>query len=500
MGTDVIIAGAGPVGLMLAGELRLHGLDVVVFERRAEPSGESRGVGFTRRAAEVLDQRGLLTRLGDIEIGDQGHFGGVPIDFTMLDDNHFGVRGVPQYRTETMLENWALEIGVTIRRGYEVVDFSDTGDGVDVVVAGPAGRAEHRACYLVGCDGGRSTVRKLAGIDFPGSEATRGMYVADISGPEIRPRPVGERVKDGMVLAVRLEEGVDRIIMHPDGQPPRDVTSVTYAEIAASWKRLTGQDVSDAEVHWISAFTNATRQAAEYRRGRVFLCGDSTHIHVPAGAQGLSVGLQDAVNLGWKLAAAVNGWAPEGLLDTYHAERHPVGRRLLRSTRAQSQLYLTGDEMRPMKTVMRELAQVPEAAHLLAGMVSGLEIRYDVGATGHSMLGLRLRPDLELQLPDGGRAQVSELLRPARGVLVDVGASGGAARSAAAWSDRIDIVRGSWVPKDIGSRHDPVESVLLRPDGHVAWAGPGGGDLTAALTRWFGSADVAASRPVAAAS
>ncbi len=503
MGTGVIIAGAGPVGLMLAGELKLWGVDVEVHEQRSAPSGESRGVGFTRRAAEVFDQRGLLERLGEIEIGTQGHFGGVVVDFDRLDDIHFGIRGVPQYRIEAMLEAWVTDLGVRVGRGLAVVDFREDEDGIVVVTDGAEGRAEHRAQYLVGCDGGRSTVRKLAGIEFPGRAATRGMYVADIAGCDIRPRPVGERVPGGMVMAIRLEEGVDRIIIHPDGQPPRDNAEVTFTEIADSWQRLTGQSVHHADVRWVSAFTNTTRQAAEYRRGRVLLAGDSTHIHVPAGAQGLSVGVQDAVNLGWKLAATVNGWAPEGLLDTFHTERHPVGQRLLRSTLAQSQLYLTGDEMEPVRKVMRELAQIPEAAHALAGMVSGLEVRYDVGATGHPLLGVRLRPDREFQCADGSRTKAVTLLHPGRGVLIDTG-SGEAGRIAAAWSDRVDVVAGSWIASEATTRQPEPKSLLVRPDGHIIWAEPDGGDLREALQRWFGEplADATADegRTVAAAS
>lgn len=493
MGTGVIIAGAGPVGLMLAGELRLAGVDVTVYEKLTGPSGESRGVGFTRRCAEVFNQRGLLERLGDIEIGREGHFGGVRIDFGMLEDNHFGIRGVPQYRIEEVLENWVGEMGLTVRRGYEVTGFRETDDGVVALVEGPEGPEEHTAQYLVGCDGGRSVIRKAAGIDFPGREATRGMYVADVVGCDIPTRAIGERVEGGMVMAIRLEEGVDRIIIHPDGVPPHDDrTKLTFAEVADSWQSLTGQSLHHAEARWVSAFTNATRQAAEYRRGRVFLSGDSTHIHIPAGAQGLSVGVQDAVNLGWKLAAAVNGWAPEGLLDTYHLERHPVGARLVRNTLAQASLYLTGDEMEPLRSVMRELVRYPDAARHLAGMVSGLDVCYEVGATGHRLLGRRM-PDRELKLADGSPSRITELLHPARGVLINGGDSAQIDEIAAGWSDRVDVVNANWAPSgDAEDGQGPVESVLIRPDGHVVWTSPDGGELAEALPRWFGPARHAA--------
>ncbi|HEV2778132.1 MAG TPA: FAD-dependent monooxygenase [Actinophytocola sp.] len=493
MGTAVIVVGAGPVGLMLAGELRLAGVDVVIYEKRPAPSGESRGVGFTRRAAEVFDQRGLLERM-DATVSSWGHFGGVRIDFGMVDDVHFGIQGVPQYRTESVLGEWVTQLGVPVRRGYEFVDLRQTDNAVVAVLDGPNGREEHTAQYLVGCDGGRSTVRKVVGIDFPGRKATRGMYVADVVGADIRPRPVGERVPDGMVLAIKLEENVTRIVVHPDDLLPRDPETVTFTEIADSWQRLTGQSLHGAEARWISAFTNATRQAAEYRRGRVFLAGDSAHIHIPAGAVGLSTGVQDAVNLGWKLAAAVNGWGSDELLDTYHSERHPIGKRVLRNTLAQASLYLSGDEMEPVRKVMRELVSYPDVARHMAGMVSGLEIRYDVGASGHPLLGLRM-PPRDLELADGCRTRIPDLLRTARGVLITTEPRPDLSRLAAGWSDRIDLITASWLPTDTYPAHTAPDAALVRPDGHVVWAAPGGGDLAKALYRWFGKANADTGTP-----
>lgn len=492
MGTAVIIVGAGPVGLMLAGELRLGGVDVVVYEQRITPSGESRGLGFTARAAEVFNQRGLLTRFGKIEMGEQGHFGGVRIDFGMLEDCHFGVRGVPQYRIERVLEKWTQELGASVLRGHAVTGLRETAQGVVAVVDGPGGRNENTADYLVGCDGGRSTVRQLGGFDFPGTDATRGMYLADVVGCDIRPRYIGERVPGGMVMSARLENGVDRITIHEDGAPPPDSKrSPTFTEVADTWQRLTGESIHGGEARWVSAFTDATRQATEYRRGRVLLAGDAAHIHLPAGAQGLSVGVQDAVNLGWKLAATIKGWAPDGLLDTYHDERHPVGARVLRNTRAQGKLYLSGDEIEPLRGVLSELVTIPDAARHLAGMVSGLDIRYDVGSSGHPLLGARM-PDRELEILDGSRMRVADMLHQARGVLISVDNSREMNRLTAGWSDRVDVVTASWVRTSTAGRQAATDSVLIRPDGYVVWASPGGGDLLEALHRWFGSARVAA--------
>ncbi|HEU5270247.1 MAG TPA: FAD-dependent monooxygenase [Jatrophihabitans sp.] len=497
MDSEVIVIGAGPVGLMLAGELKLGGADVVLYEQRSEPTGESRGIGFTRRAAEVFDQRGLLERLGDYEIGDQVHFGGVRIDSAILDDNHAGVRGVPQSRIEEMLGAWVAELGVPVLREHAFRGYREVADGVLVDIEGPAGRTERRCAYLVGCDGGRSAVRQAAGIDFPGVPATRGMYVADVRGCNIRPRVIGERVPGGMVMAIKLQDGIDRIIIHPDTLEPRDAGAVSFAEIADSWQELTGESIHHGEPTWISAFTNATRQAAEYRRGRVLLAGDATHIHIPAGAQGLSTGVQDAVNLGWKLAATVRGLAREDLLDSYHAERHPAGARLLRNTLAQAAIYLAGPEMDPLRSVLGELVRYPEPARHLAGMVSAVSTRYDMHCDStNPMLGVRLPTDWQLELAGGGRVRVAELLRPARGLFITTHTASAdsrvedASRLAADWSDRIDLVHGRWLPSGdpTDDKQASVHAALVRPDGYLAWVAPGGAGPAEALQRWFGSA------------
>jgi 2-polyprenyl-6-methoxyphenol hydroxylase-like FAD-dependent oxidoreductase len=499
---SVVVIGAGPVGLMLAGELRLGGVDVVVYEKLPAPTGESRALGFNRRAAEVFDQRGLLTRLGDFVWGPQGHFGGVRIDLSLLDENHNGVLGLPQSRTEKLLEDWVAELGVPVRRGYEAVGFREAADGVVVSFDGPDGRCEDVAEYLAGCDGGHSTVRTLAGIEAPGWEATRGMYTAEITEVEIRQRPIGERLPGGsMVVCARLGDGRYRIVIHDKGLPTRpDPGALTFTEVADAWQRLTGESIHRAQAHWMWACDNGAGLAAEYRRGRVFLAGDAAHRIPPLAAWGLSAGLQDAVNLGWKLAATINGWAPGGLLDSYHAERHPLGQQLMRNVQAASMLYLSGDEMEPLRSVMRELVAYRDAAAHLAGMVSGLGIRYDVGSGEHPLLGLRMSPDRELDLAGGSRTRVAELLYPGRGVFITTGGRGEAARLAAGWADRVDIVTGSWVAAQVPGADAGLEEVLIRPDGYVVWAAPGCGDLSGALGRWFGSARAAvtAARPAAA--
>ena len=498
MRTGVIVVGAGPVGLMLAGELHLGGVDVTVYDRLTAPTGESRALGFNRRAAESLDQRGLLPRLGEFRWGPMGHFGGVRFDLGMLDENHSGVLGLSQARTEEALESWLADLGVPVRRGHEVTGLRETSDGVVVAFDGPDGPGEDTAAYVVGCDGARSTVRALAGIEAPGWEATRGMYTAEITGVALRPRPIGERIPGGsMVVCTPLGDGRFRIVIHDKSLPPRpDPGALTFPQVADAWERLTGESVHHARPLWLWATGNEAGLAAEYRRGRVLLAGDAAHEMPPLAAWGLSAGLQDAVNLGWKLAATINGWASDGLLDTYHAERHPIGRDLIRNARAASMLYLGDADVDPMRGVMGELVAYKDAAGHLAGIVSGLGIRYDMGTGENPLLGLRMPPDRELVLPDGSRTRAGELLHTARGVLVTDG-SGPAGWLAEGWADRIDIVTGTWADGDAA-----LDAVLIRPDGYVAWTSPGTGrDLTDALSHWFGAArrtvTAHAGRPVA---
>ncbi len=492
MDAPVIVVGAGPSGLVLAAELRLGGVEVIVVDKLEAPTGESRGLGFTARTLELFDQRGLVPRFGDIETSALGHFGGIPLDYSILPGAHFGARGIPQARTEAVLGEWAAELGADIRRGYEVVGLTDEGDHVDVEVEGPQGRSVLRARYVVGCDGGRSVVRKLAGFDFPGTEATMEMFLADIEGCNLRARQIGEKKPGGMVMSAPLGDGVDRIIVCEHGTPPqRRDGAPEFSEVADAWQRITGEDIHGGTPHWISSFGDATRHATEYRRGSVFLAGDAAHVHLPAGGQGLSVSVQDTMNLGWKLAATIRGWAPPELLDSYHNERHPVGARLLINTQAQGLLYLSGTEVEPLRTVFAELMAFPEVGKHLAGMVSGLAITYDVGPGDHPLLGRRI-PHQEL-VGETGKTTTVELLHTARGVLLDFADSARLRAAAAAWSDRVDVV--TLTPHDL-SDDSPLlatAAVLVRPDGYVAWAAYGDEDPTPALLRWFGQPSSSAS-------
>jgi 2-polyprenyl-6-methoxyphenol hydroxylase-like FAD-dependent oxidoreductase len=487
--TGVIIVGAGPVGLLLAGELRLGGVEVAVYEKLSARSGESRALGFNRRAAESLAQRGLLSRLAPFRWGPMGHFGGVRFDLGMLDEDHSGVLGLSQARTEEMLEGWLAELGVPVRRGHEMTGLRETADGVTVSFAGPDGPREATAAYVVGCDGPHSAVRAAAGITVTGRAATRGMYTAEISDVTLRPRPIGERLPGGnMVVCTPLGEGRYRVVVHDRTLPPDpDPGTLTFDRVADAWQRLTGESIHGARPLWLWACGNAAGLADRYRQGRVLLAGDAAHAMPPLAAWGLSAGLQDAANLGWKLALVLTGRAPDALLETYHAERHPVGAALVRNAQAASMLYLGDDAMDPVREVLGELVARKDAAGQLAGVVSGLGIRYPMGPGGHPLLGLRMPPDQEIRRTDGTTARVADLLLPARGILLITGDDATAtktARTADAWNDHVDTITGTWTHPP----HTPLDAVLIRPDGYTAWTSPGTThDLTHALTHWFGT-------------
>ncbi|MEU8590489.1 FAD-dependent monooxygenase [Streptomyces sp. NPDC048664] len=480
---DVIISGAGPSGLMLAGELRLQGISVIVLDRLAEPMQQSRALGFSARTIEEFGQRGLLSEFGDMETIPVGHFGGLPIDYRIIEGGNFGVRGVPQSRTEAIIDKWATGLGADIRRGHELVGMAQDEDGVRVEVAEPDGVRTLRAAYLVGCDGARSTVRRLAGIDFPGASATIEMKMADVAGVQLRLRPTGEVGESGMVVVLPLGPGATRVVVFERGAGVRPTQEPpTFDEVASAFQRVTGEDISGATPLWTSYFTDASRQAASYRAGRVFLAGDAAHIHLPIGAQGISAGVGDVVNLGWKLAAALRGHAPEGLLDTYHAERHPVGARIVFNTLVQRTLYLGGPEAQPLRDLFAELVQIEEVRLHLVGLVTGLDITYGAAPGDHPLLGHRL-PDQELVVGDSGTTTY-ELLRTGRPLLLDLHDDAALREAAAGWADRVDIVTARRADADA-----PSASLLVRPDGYVAWASADGSpaDVTEALTQWFGA-------------
>ncbi|MEV2196532.1 FAD-dependent monooxygenase [Streptomyces phaeochromogenes] len=482
MSTSVIVAGAGPVGLLLAGELRLGGAEVVVLESRAEPATESRASTLHARTMEVFDQRGLLERLGAPPCQSMGHFGGIPLDMAALVSCYPGQWKVPQTRVEELLAEWVGELGADIRRGHKVTDLSVADDGVTVSVAGPAGQPEFSAAYVVGCDGEDSTVRRLAGIPFPGRDATREMLRADVAGLQIRERRF-ERLPDGLAIAGLLPGGATRIMVGEYTPPAPRTAPATFEELCRRWQKVTGEDISGGTPLWVNAFGNATRLAERYRSGRVLLAGDAAHAQMPAGGQAINLGLQDAMNLGWKLAAVATGHSPDELLDTYHQERHAVGRRVLRNIDAQSALLL-GEDVEPVRTMLAELIVLPEVRDVLAGTIGGLDVRYECGT--HPLVGARI-PHVPLDTASG-QTDTTAQLRSGQGLLLDLSAdSPCSARLDDLLLDcagRVTLVRAA--PQQDGPIGG-LDTVLVRPDGHVAWAGTRSQDPGPALRRWFGA-------------
>jgi 3-(3-hydroxy-phenyl)propionate hydroxylase len=477
----VAIAGGGPTGMMLGAELALAGVDAVVVERRPDHAlAGSRGGGFHARTIEVLDQRGVADRfLAEGDVVQVAAFGAAMLDMSDFPTRHPYSLGIFQNEIERIMAAWVAELPVRIEYGSEVTGFAQDDSGVDVRLAdGDALRAQ----YLVGCDGGRSAIRKAAGIEFPGWDATRSNLIAEVELTEEPPE--GPRHDDVGVHGLhRMEDGKTvRVVVTEreigTGEP-------TLQDLSEALATVFGTDFGIHSPTWISRFSDMTRQAASYRDGRVLLAGDAAHVHYPVGGQGLSLGVQDAVNLGWKLAQVVAGTSPGSLLDTYHEERHPVAARALRYTMAQTALQRRDDRTEAVLEFVSELASLDEPRKRLAGTHSGLDIRYELGE-GHPLLGRRM-PDLDLATADG-TVRVFELLQGARPLLLNLGEPGSV--DIAPWADRVELVDanydGVWELPVLGAVTAP-DAVLVRPDGYVAWVGEGGADgLTDALTTWFG--------------
>ncbi|MFD3446358.1 FAD-dependent monooxygenase [Microbacteriaceae bacterium 4G12] len=499
---DVIIVGGGPTGMMLASELRLHGIDVLVLERDTEPSPTVRSLGLHPRSIEILDQRGLLDRF--LAHGQRypgaARFAGIerpwPAD---LDTAHGYVLGIPQPVTDRLLTERAVELGAVVRRGAEVTGIEQDEGGVAVELADGT---RLRSDWLVGCDGGRSRVRRLLGIGFPGEPAQNEWLLGEVevtTPPDELAAAVEEVRKTHRGFGVGpAGNGLFRAVVPAATVAEHRGTPPTLDELRTQLRAFAGTDFGAHSPRWLSRFTDATRLAERYRAGRVFLAGDAAHVHPPLGGQGLNLGIQDAFNLGWKLAAAVAGWAPDGLLDSYHSERHPVADDVLTITRVQSELTSPEPGPRATRRLLEELMGVEEVNRLLIERITGIGVRYDVGASAsgaggvsgdgvsrathggaagqgdangdaHALLGRRLR---DIPLSQG---RLYERMRGGCGLLVDQ--TGGL--SVAGWDDRIDHVIASSDELD-------VPAVLLRPDGHAVWMGDDQRDLQIRLRRWFG--------------
>ncbi len=478
---DVVIVGSGPTGMMLAGELRLAGVDPVVLERRgSQELAGRRGGGIHARTIELLDQRGIAGRfLAEGKTIAAATFGGTALKLGSLPTRHPYTLALFQNHIERLLLGWAEELGVSIRRGVEVTGVAVDDGGVDVQLdSGESLRAK----YLVGADGGRSVVRRAAGIGFTGPDATRSSLIAEVKVTEepTQPGKIDERgvhglhaMGDGMVRVVLTEA-----VLGPNTEPTLD-------ELRQGLVEVFGTDFGVHSPAWLSRFTDATRQAEAYRKGRVLLAGDAAHVHSPTGGLGIGLGLQDAVNLGWKLGQVVRGASGEELLDTYHAERHPAGARALKYTMAQSLFQKADPRQEALRDLLDEVLGLDGAGTLMAALITGLDVAYDLGP-GHPLLGRRM-PDLDIVTPEG-TVRVFELLHQARPLLLELDGPG---LDAGAWAGRVRHVTagydGAWELPVLGQVAAPT-AVLVRPDGYIAWIGEGSAEgLTEALTTWFGT-------------
>ncbi len=489
----VVIAGGGPTGLMLAGELALAGVDVAIVERRASQDlPGSRAGGLHSRTIEVLDQRGIADRfLSQGQVAQVAAFAGTPLDISDFPTRHPYGLGLWQNQIERILADWVDELEVPIYRERDVTGFAQDDTGVNVELSdGQSLRAE----YLVGCDGGRSLIRKAAGIEFPGWDPTTSSLIAEVELAEepewgIHTDDIGVHsfgrleyeIRDGEV--VYMDRGPVRVMVTEEHVGP--TTEPTLRDLSEALIAVYGTDYGVHSPTWISRFTDTTRQAAAYRERRVLLAGDAAHVHNPVGGQGLNTGVQDAVNLGWKLAQVVHRTSPDSLLDTYHAERHPVAARVLRNTMAQVALRRPDDRTKALRDTMAELLGMDEPRRRFAAMMSGLDIHYELGE-GHPLLGRRM-PDLDL-VTANGPLRVFTLLHDAQPALLNLGEPGGL--DITPWADRVQLIDakyvGIWELPALGAVTAPT-AVLIRPDGYVAWVGDRTHlGLPDALTTWFG--------------
>lgn len=492
---QVVIVGGGPTGMMLAGELALAGVDVALVERRpnADLAG-SRAGGLHARSLEILDQRGLADRFIEKgQIAQAVGFGMIRLDLSGFPTRHPYSLGLWQNQIEKIMADWIGALPVTACRGVEATGLAQDADGVQVMLSD--GRALH-AAYLVGCDGGRSRVRKAAGIAFPGWDPTISCLIAEV---EMRDPPQMGVKQDatGLHGIGRVDYTVvDGQVVYKDAGPLRVMVTEaalggpqepTLADLSGALTAVYGTDFGVHSPTWLSRFSDVSRQAETYRKGWVLLAGDAAHVHAPDGGQGLNTGVQDAVNLGWKLAQVVKGVSPDSMLDTYHAERHPIGARVLQTTMAQVALRRFDGRTQALRALTAEHLAMDEPRLRMAGELSGLGLRYDLGE-GHPLLGRRM-PDLDLETADGP-VRAYSLLHAARPVLINLGKAGGL--GAGPWADRVRTVDarcdGPWDLPVIGAVTAPG-AVLVRPDGYVAWVGDAAAaGLTQALTRWFGPA------------
>jgi 2-polyprenyl-6-methoxyphenol hydroxylase-like FAD-dependent oxidoreductase len=474
MNHPVVIVGAGPTGLMLAGELGLAGIETVVLERLDGPRTGSWGIGLHARTVDALRLRGLADKLDTDSaiVWPRIHFGLFWLDLTPMLDHEYTLM-VPQQRTEQVLAERAVELGAEIRYGHDVVGISQDDDGVTVDVRTPDGEQRIQCQYLIGCDGGNGVVSELAGFTFDtlGNDETYYGVLGDaLVPPGFHDHFRAGIYPDGLFAAIPLPSGETRLMsVEFAGKTPGPDEPATAAELATSIQRVTGNDGPIGETSWVGRCGNPTRVAEQYRKGRVLLAGDAAHAHLPAATHGLNTGVQDALNLGWKLAGQLRGWAPAGLLDSYHAERHPVGRRACVNSLAQQALMHPIDEVGPLRELFGELLGYPEVNRYLVEMVT--TVRYPMGHPGEDQHPLAGRPITDAPLET---SVITPALHNGRAAIL-----GPIDHTAdiSGWADRVTVHTGEGIP-DI--------TILVRPDGVTAWAGTDHKGLTDALTFWFG--------------
>lgn len=469
---DVIIAGCGPTGAMLAAELRLHDVRVLVLEKETEPTSFVRFVGLHIRSLELMAMRGLLDRM--LERGRKRPAGGLFAAISKpapagLDSAHAYLLGIPQPVVVQLLEEHTMHLGAEVRRGSAVVDFEQDDDGVTVQLADGE---RLRSRYLVGSDGSRSTVRKVLGVGFPGepsrNETLMGELELDVTREELAAKVSEVREIYKTFSVTPFADGIYRVVV-PVAAVSNNTKPPTLDDFKDQLLAIAGTDFGVHSPRWLSRFGDATRLAERYRVRRVLLAGDAAHIHPPTGGQGLNLGIQDAFNLGWKLAAQVRGWAPDTLLDTYHAERHPVAEDVLDNTRAQMELLSTEPGPQAVRRLLTELMDFDEVNRYLIEKITAIDVRYDFGE-GPAQLGRRQR-DIETKQGD-----LYTLLHHGRGLLLDRTDR----LTVDGWSDRVDHLTDPTAAID-------APGILLRPDGHIAWLGNNQQDLNTHLTRWFGN-------------
>ncbi|GLY18853.1 FAD-dependent monooxygenase [Kineosporia rhizophila] len=482
----VLVVGAGPSGLMLAAELALAGTRPLLIDALETPTGQSRALGFTVRTLEIFQQRGILSRFGELAQQPGVHFAGLRIDSGHLSSPVRPANQYPQSRTEEALAGWAADLGVQAHRPWRLVSVEPHEGGYRCVLEGPAGRRVVSARFVVGCDGARSRVRESTAIGSRRTEPSVQMLVGDLRGSGLADRPFGVKHRGGMVMSAPLGDGTERVIVCDFSRPfaPQG-SGITHEQVRIAYRNVVGEPLDAGECLWASSFTDASALVDAYREGGILLVGDSAHTHLPAGGQGMNVSVQDAVNLGWKLAAVVQGRAPESLLDTYQSERRPVAEELLRNTAAQGQLFLRGPEVDPLREILAGLLQIPSVAARLGDSVSGLDVRYDLGDENASpLVGGRLAPGVLVDPRTGG--DPADELRHGQALLVlldGAGDPGELEPEARRREPHLRVVAAR--PVDPGFTSE--KALFVRPDGHIAWAGHRLQDLQASLTAWLGT-------------